>query len=56
VIKEGKGCPDQGSVLKVLDNELNVKANEKGVKRMRHEFLWKDNQRKFKKNSVNICK
>ena len=54
VLNTSAGSIDKKIPLTVINNEMIVKSEEKGAKRVRHPNLWARNVKKIKKNSVCI--
>ena len=48
------GYPNRRTPLMLINNEMNAKNTEKGIKRGLHSILWQRNQQKLRRNSVSF--
>ncbi len=48
------GYPNRRTPLMLINNEMNVKNTEKGIKRGLHSILWQRNKQKLRRNSVSF--
>jgi hypothetical protein len=48
------GYPNRRTPFMLINNEINVKITEKGIKRGLHSILWERNQQKLRRNSVSF--